>query len=35
MLLDHTETRLFRPGEVVLTRGERDRALYLLRRRAG
>ena len=30
MLLDHTETRLFVPGEVVLRPGERDRALYLL-----
>ena len=30
MLLDHTETRLFVPGEVVLRQGERDRALYLL-----
>jgi len=30
MLLDHSETRVFRPGEVVLSAGERDRALYLL-----
>lgn len=30
MLLDHTETRVFRPGEVVLGAGERDRALYVL-----
>jgi CRP-like cAMP-binding protein len=30
MLLDHTETRVFRPGERVLGAGERDRALYLL-----
>ena len=30
MLLDHSETRLFAPGEIVLRRGERDRALYLL-----
>ena len=30
MLLDHSETRLFSPGEIVLTKGERDRALYLL-----
>jgi CRP-like cAMP-binding protein len=29
-LLDHSETRLFRPGEIVLQKGERDRALYLL-----
>ncbi len=29
-LLDHSETRLFHPGETVLTAGERDRALYLL-----
>jgi CRP/FNR family cyclic AMP-dependent transcriptional regulator len=29
-LLEHTETRLFRPGEVVLEAGARDRALYLL-----
>lgn len=29
-LLDHTDTRLFRPGEVVLAAGEPDRALYLL-----
>jgi CRP/FNR family cyclic AMP-dependent transcriptional regulator len=29
-LLDHSETRLFRPGEVVLQAGEHDRALYLL-----
>jgi CRP-like cAMP-binding protein len=30
LLLEHTETRLFRPGEVVLAAGEHDRALYLL-----
>ncbi len=30
MLLDHSETRLFAPGELVLKRGEQDRALYLL-----
>ncbi len=30
MLLDHSETRLFSPGEIVLTKGESDRALYLL-----
>jgi len=30
MLLDHSETRLFSAGELVLTEGERDRALYLL-----
>ena len=30
MLLDHSETRVFRPGETVLRAGERDRALYLL-----
>jgi CRP-like cAMP-binding protein len=30
LLLDHTETRLFLPGELVLRQGERDRALYLL-----
>jgi CRP/FNR family cyclic AMP-dependent transcriptional regulator len=29
-LLDHSETRLFRPGETVLHAGEHDRALYLL-----
>src|SRR5262245_47047394 len=29
-LLDHSETRLFRPGETVLSAGEHDRALYLL-----
>lgn len=29
-LLDHSETRLFSPGELILTRGEPDRALYLL-----
>jgi CRP/FNR family transcriptional regulator, cyclic AMP receptor protein len=29
-LLEHTETRRFRPGDAVLTAGERDRALYLL-----
>jgi CRP/FNR family transcriptional regulator, cyclic AMP receptor protein len=30
MLLDHSETLVFRPGEVVLRAGDRDRALYLL-----
>jgi CRP/FNR family transcriptional regulator, cyclic AMP receptor protein len=30
LLLEHTETRLFRAGQAVLTQGERDRALYLL-----
>ena len=30
MLLDHSETRVFRPGETVLNAGEFDRALYLL-----
>ena len=30
MLLEHSETRRFHPGEVVLTAGEDDRALYLL-----
>jgi CRP/FNR family cyclic AMP-dependent transcriptional regulator len=30
LLLEHTETRLFRAGQDVLTQGERDRALYLL-----
>src|SRR3954468_21741238 len=30
MLLDHSETRLFSPGEPVLAQGEQDRALYLL-----
>jgi CRP-like cAMP-binding protein len=30
LLLEHTETRLFRAGQAVLTEGERDRALYLL-----
>jgi CRP-like cAMP-binding protein len=30
MLLDHSETRLFSAGELVLTQGEIDRALYLL-----
>src|SRR5262245_53635698 len=29
-LLDHSETRLFGPGETVLAAGEHDRALYLL-----
>src|SRR5919108_4843397 len=29
-LLDHSESRLFRAGETVLSAGERDRALYLL-----
>jgi CRP-like cAMP-binding protein len=30
LLLEHTETRLFRAGQPVLTEGEDDRALYLL-----
>jgi CRP/FNR family transcriptional regulator, cyclic AMP receptor protein len=30
LVLEHTETRLFRAGQTVLTEGERDRALYLL-----
>jgi CRP-like cAMP-binding protein len=30
MLLDHSETRLFSPNELVLARGDADRALYLL-----
>jgi CRP-like cAMP-binding protein len=30
VLLDHSETRVFRPGETVLAAGEMDRALYLL-----
>jgi CRP/FNR family transcriptional regulator, cyclic AMP receptor protein len=30
MLLDHSETRLFSPGELVLAMGQNDRALYLL-----
>jgi CRP-like cAMP-binding protein len=30
LLLEHTEARLFRAGQTVLTEGERDRALYLL-----
>ena len=30
LLLEHTETRVFRAGQEVLTAGERDRALYLL-----
>jgi CRP-like cAMP-binding protein len=30
VLLDHTETRVFLPGETVLNAGERDRAMYLL-----
>jgi CRP-like cAMP-binding protein len=30
LLLEHTETRLFRAGQTVLTEGEHDRALYLL-----
>ena len=29
-LLEHADTRLFRPGEVVIAAGEHDRALYLL-----
>jgi CRP/FNR family transcriptional regulator, cyclic AMP receptor protein len=30
LLLEHTETRIFRAGQDVLTQGEHDRALYLL-----
>src|SRR3712207_7272499 len=30
LLLDHAETRLFAPGEIVLRQGDDDRALYLL-----
>ena len=30
MLLDHAETLVFRPGDIVLKRGQHDRALYLL-----
>ena len=30
MVLDHSETRVFRPGDVVLREGERDQALYVL-----
>jgi CRP-like cAMP-binding protein len=30
LVLDHTETRRFRAGQDVLTKGEFDRALYLL-----
>jgi SulP family sulfate permease len=30
LLLDHTETLVFRPGEIVLAAGSVDRALYLL-----
>jgi CRP-like cAMP-binding protein len=30
LLLEHTETRLFRAGQPVLTEGDDDRALYLL-----
>ena len=30
LLLEHTETRLYRAGQEVLKQGERDRALYLL-----
>jgi CRP-like cAMP-binding protein len=30
MLLDHSETRLFSPNELILARGDLDRALYLL-----
>jgi CRP-like cAMP-binding protein len=30
MLLDHSETRLFSPNELILARGDQDRALYLL-----
>src|ERR1700742_4721016 len=29
-LLEHTDTRLFRPGDAVLSAGAQDRALYLL-----
>jgi CRP-like cAMP-binding protein len=29
-LLEHTDTHPFRPGEVVIAAGARDRALYLL-----
>ena len=29
-MLEHTETRLYRVGQPVLTEGESDRALYLL-----
>lgn len=29
-LLEHTDTRLFRPGDIVIAAGEPDRALYLL-----
>ena len=28
LLLEHTETRLYRAGQEVLSEGERDRALY-------
>jgi CRP-like cAMP-binding protein len=30
MLLDHAETLIFRPGDLVLRAGQQDRALYLL-----
>ena len=30
MLLDHAETLVFRPGDIVLKPGQHDRALYLL-----
>ena len=30
MLLDHAETLVFRPGDIVLKAGQPDRALYLL-----
>jgi CRP-like cAMP-binding protein len=30
LLLEHTETRLYRAGQQVLAQGEHDRALYLL-----
>src|SRR5262245_44257432 len=30
LLLEHTDTLLFRPGQVVLQAGTNDRALYLL-----
>jgi CRP/FNR family cyclic AMP-dependent transcriptional regulator len=30
MLLDHAETLMFRPGDIVLKAGQPDRALYLL-----
>jgi CRP/FNR family cyclic AMP-dependent transcriptional regulator len=30
LLLEHTETRLLRPGQAAITAGELDRAVYLL-----